>query len=43
MTLQREYREGNGLIWRDVEEDGQVVKSPDDIDALPGGKVRLIY
>ena len=41
MTLQREYREGNRLIWRDVENDGQVVKSPVDIDALSAGRFRL--
>ena len=34
MILQREYREGGKLIWRDVVKDGQVVKSPVDIDAL---------
>ena len=43
MTLQREYREGGYLVWRDVEKDGQVVKSPVDIDALPAGRYRLIY
>ena len=42
MTLQREYREGGNLIWRDVVIDGQVVKSPVDIDALPAGKYRLV-
>ena len=41
MTLQRRYREGGNLIWRDVVEDGQVVLSPVDIDALPFGKFRL--
>jgi len=33
MTLQREYREGGRIVWRDVEKGGQVVKSPVDIDA----------
>jgi hypothetical protein len=28
MILQREYREGRNLVWRDVLEDGQAVKSP---------------
>ena len=41
MSLQREYREGGKLIWRDVVKDGQAVKSPVDIDALPAGKYRL--
>lgn len=41
MTLQREYREDDYLIWRDVMKGGQVVKSPVDIDALPAGKYRL--
>jgi hypothetical protein len=34
MILQREYREGGKLIWRDVMKGEQVVKSPVDIDAL---------
>ena len=42
MTLQRRYREGGKLIWRDVVKDGQVVKSPVDIDALPVGRYRLV-
>ena len=38
MTLQRrEDRE-----WVDYEVDGEVVKSPVDIDALPGGRYRLV-
>ena len=41
MTLQREHREGGKLIWRDVVKDGQVLKSPVDIDELPVGKYRL--
>ena len=43
MTLQRRYRESGKLIWRDVVKDGQVVKSPVDIDALPFGVYRLVY
>ena len=42
MTLQREYREGDKLFWRDVVKDGQVVESPVDIDGLPAGVYRLI-
>jgi hypothetical protein len=42
MTLQREYREGQRLVWRDVLEGGQAVKSPFDIDALPAGRYRHI-
>ena len=41
MTLQREYREGGMLIWRDYTVDCEVVKSPVDIDVLPLGKYRL--
>ena len=38
MTLQRrEDRE-----WVDYKVDGEVVKSPVDIDALPGGRYRLV-
>jgi hypothetical protein len=42
MTLQREYREGGKLIWRDVMKGEQVVKSPVDIDELPAGVYRLV-
>jgi hypothetical protein len=28
MTLQREYREGRYLVWREYEVDGETVKSP---------------
>ena len=41
MTLQREYRDGRNLVWRDFKVDGETVKSPVDIDALPAGKYRL--
>jgi hypothetical protein len=40
MTLQREYREGRYLAWRDYKV-GETVKSPVDIDALPAGRYRL--
>jgi hypothetical protein len=42
MTLQREYREGRYLAWRDYKVDGKVVKSPVDIDSLPAGRYRLV-
>ena len=42
MTLQRRYREGGKLMWRDVVTDGEVVKSPVDIDALPTGVYQLV-
>jgi hypothetical protein len=42
MTLQREYREGRYLVWRDYEVDGETVKSPVDIDALPAVRYRLV-
>jgi hypothetical protein len=40
MILQREYREGGLLVWRDVMKDGETVKSPVDIVALPAGVYR---
>ncbi len=42
MTLQCEYREGKYLVWCDYEVDGETVKSPVDIDALPAGRYRLV-
>jgi hypothetical protein len=42
MTLQREYRDGRVLVWRDYQVDGETVKSPVDIDTLPAGVYRLI-
>jgi hypothetical protein len=42
MTLQREYRDGNYLVWRDYKLDGKLDKSPVDIDELPGGRYRLV-
>jgi hypothetical protein len=41
MTLQREYREGGKLVWRDYQVDGEVVRSPVDIENLPAGKYRF--
>ena len=34
--------QGGYLIWRDVVNDGEAVKSPVDIDALPPGVYRLV-
>jgi hypothetical protein len=42
MTLQREYREGKYLVWRDYQTDGETVKASVDIDALPAGRYRLV-
>ena len=42
MTLQREYGEGDYRVWRDYLVDGEVVKSPVDIDTLPWGKYQLV-
>ena len=42
MILQREHREGRYLVWRDYTVDGEVVKSPVDIDELPAGVYRLV-
>jgi hypothetical protein len=42
MILQREYREGKYLVWRDYQTDGETVSSPVDIDALPAGRYRLV-
>jgi len=41
MTLQRRDVKNGYIEWRDVVKDGQVVKSPVDIDALPFGVYRL--
>jgi hypothetical protein len=40
MTLQ--YRERGYIVWLDYQKDGEVVKSPVDIDALPFGVYRLV-
>jgi hypothetical protein len=42
MTLQREYREGDYLVWRDYKIDRKLVKSPVDIATLPAGIYRLV-
>ncbi len=42
VILQREYREGDYRVWRDVLVDGETVKSPVDLDVLPVGKYRLV-
>jgi hypothetical protein len=42
MILQCEYREGRYLVWRDYKIDGETVKAPVDIDALPAGRYRLV-
>ena len=42
MILQREFRENGYLVWRDYRGDGEIVKSPADIDRLPPGKYRLV-
>jgi hypothetical protein len=31
MILQREYRDGRHLVWREYEVDGETVKAPVDI------------
>ena len=42
MTLQFRDDERGYIVWRDYRVDGEVVKSPVDIDSLPPGKYRLI-
>ena len=37
MTVQRRDGEGRHLVYRDYQMDGETVKSPVDIDALPAG------
>ena len=41
MTLQYRDVERGYIVWLDVMKDGEVVKSPVDIDDLPTGKYRL--
>jgi hypothetical protein len=42
MVLQfRDVERGN-IVWRDYTVDGEVVKSPVDIDRLPAGRYRLV-
>ena len=38
MILQRRDAKNGRIVWRDVVTDGQVVKSPVDIDGLPAGR-----
>ena len=42
MTLQYRQIERGYIVWRDYMVDGEAVKSPVDIDALPFGVYRLI-
>ena len=42
MTLQYRNVERGQIVWRDYTVDGEVVKSPVDIDALPAGRYRLV-
>ena len=42
MTLQYRNLERDQIVWRDYTVDGEAVKSPVDIDALPFGAYRLI-
>jgi hypothetical protein len=42
MTLQYRNLERDRIVWRDYTVDGETVKSPIDIDALPAGVYRLI-
>jgi hypothetical protein len=42
MTLQREYREGRHLVYRDYQLNGETVKAPIDVDSLPFGVYRLV-
>ena len=42
MTLQFRQIERGYIVWRDYTVDGEVVKSPVDIDALPAGRYRLL-
>ena len=41
MTLQYRNVERGYIVWRDFVKDGETVKSPVDIDALPFGKYRM--
>ena len=42
MTLQYRNVERDQIVWRDYTVDGDVVKSPVDIDSLLPGKYRLV-
>jgi len=42
ITLQfRDVKNGQ-IVWRDIVKDGEAVKSPVDIDALPAGVYRQV-
>ena len=41
MTLQYRDVERGQIVWRDYTVDGEVKKSPVDVDELPAGKYRL--
>ena len=41
MTLQLRDVKNGQIVWRDYTVDGETVKSPADIDALPSGVYRL--
>ena len=42
MTLQYRDAKNGQIVWRDYTVDGEVLKSPVDIDKLPFGVYRLI-
>ena len=42
MTLQYRNVERGFIVWRDYTVDGEAVKSPVDLDALPFGVYRLV-
>ena len=42
MTLQYRDIERGSVVWKDYLVDGEVVKSPVDINALPAGRYRLV-
>ena len=41
MTLQHRDVERGYIVWRDYTVDGEIVRSPVDIDRLPSGRYRL--
>ena len=42
MTLQYRGFERDQIVWRDYTVDGEVVRSPVDLDKLPAGRYRLV-
>ena len=42
MILQFRNVERDRIVWRDYLVNGEIAKSPFDIDKLPGGRYRLI-